>query len=227
EAADIGRKQQPLIDHGARRERRHVELGDRGQLVLAREILQRILGLLADRKQFALERVLVLDVRRVGDDRLADHWHLRNHGLAEARRIGGHVAPTDQLLALILDEALELLDDDVARLLFRGKEAHRDRVMAGPGQRHAGTLGPIAQQRVRYLDEAAGPVTDQRIGAYGATVVEIYEELQALGDDFMGFFALDAGDESDAARVMLVAGVVQTLFRRRSGHRASNPNPNW
>jgi hypothetical protein len=42
-------------------------------------------------------------------------------------------------------------------------------------------------------------------------MVEIDEDLQALRHDGVGFRALHIGDEADAAGVVLVAGIVQTL----------------
>ena len=41
--------------------------------------------------------------------------------------------------------------------------------------------GPMAQQRVRHLDQAAGAVADQRVGADRAAMVEIDQDLQARG----------------------------------------------
>ena len=70
---------------------------------------------------------------------------------------------------------------------------------------------PIAQQRIRHLNEAAGPVADQRVGSDGAAMVEIDQDLQTARDDVVRFSPLDVGDETDAARIMLVARVVESL----------------
>ena len=61
-------------------------------------------------------------------------------------------------------------------------------------------------------------------------MIQIDQKLQALADDGMGFDALDIGHKADAARVMLVARIVQALFRRRRhrkphGKSFSAPNP--
>ena len=53
-------------------------------------------------------------------------------------------------------------------------------------------------------------------------MVEIDEELQPLRDDRVGLGALDVGDKADAARVMLVARIVKTLFRRQT-HQKPQP----
>ena len=83
------------------------------------------------------------------------------------------------------------------------------------------SFGPVAQERIGNLDQDAGAVADQRIGAHRAAMVEIDQELQALADDLVGLCALDVGDKADAAGVMLVARVVETLFRRQTHF---NPN---
>ena len=56
------------------------------------------------------------------------------------------------------------------------------RVVAGGRQVEALAVGPVAQQGVGDLDQAAGAVADQRVGADGAAVVEVDQDLQAAGD---------------------------------------------
>jgi hypothetical protein len=46
--------------------------------------------------------------------------------------------------------------------------------------------------------------------------IEVLEDLQALLDDLVTFLALDVGDEADAAGVVLVLRVIETL---RGGNR--------
>ena len=159
EAADIMRQQQALIDHGAGGEAGHVKLRDGGLLVLLRQRLQRILCLLADGEELTLERVLVLGVRTHGDDGLADQRHLFQHGLAQARGVGRHIAPAQKLLAFDLDEMLKLLDDDFARLGFARQETHADGIFARRRQGDAGVLGPFAQQRIRIRMPAPSPTS--------------------------------------------------------------------
>ena len=150
EAADIMGQQQALIDHRAGGEGWACKAAVMaGSLCFLARSLQRVLGLLADGQQLALERVLVLGVRARGHDRLADQRHAVQHGLAQAGGIGRHVAPAQQLLALDLDEMLELLDHDLARLGFARQEAHGHGIVAGRRQGDAGLLGPVAEQRDR------------------------------------------------------------------------------
>jgi hypothetical protein len=42
-------------------------------------------------------------------------------------------------------------------------------------------------------------------------VVEVLQDLQALLDDRVALVALDMGDETDAAGIVFIGGIVQTL----------------
>ena len=214
-------EQQTLVDDRAGRKAGHVELGDGGLLVLLGQIRQRILGLLADGEQFALECVLVLGVRPHRHDGLADERHLVEHGLAQSRRIGGDIAPAEQGLAFDLDEMLELLDDDFARLGFARQEAHRHGIFARLRQFHARGFGPFAQQRVGNLNQDAGAVAHQGVGAHRAAMVEIDQKLEPLADNAVGFLAFDVGDKAHAARVMLMPRIVKSLFWRQTHRQTS------
>ena len=116
-----------------------------------------------------------------------------------------------------------MLDRDGARPLVPRQKAHRDGITAGLGKGQPLPRRPVAQQRVRHLNEAAGPVADQRIGPDGAAMVEIDQDLQPARDDVVRFSSLDVGDETDAARIMLVARVVEALSLRQSHRVCSSP----
>ena len=111
---------------------------------------------------------------------------------------------------------LEALDCKGSCLLILRQEAHRDGVMAGLREVDAFLACPVAQQRVRYLDHGARAVAHQRIGTDGATMVEVDQDLQPLAHDVMGFAALDVGHKADAARIVFVAWIVQSLLLRQS-----------
>jgi hypothetical protein len=48
-------------------------------------------------------------------------------------------------------------------------------------------------------------------------VIEIGEDMEALGDDVVRPLALHMGDEAHAAAVMLAQRIIKPLPRRRSG----------
>ena len=72
-----------------------------------------------------------------------------------------------------------------------------------------GHLGAV--ELVGDLDQDAGAVAHQLVGADRAAVVEVLEDLQALRDDAVRALALDVGDEADAAGIVFVGRVVQAF----------------
>ena len=61
------------------------------------------------------------------------------------------------------------------------------------------------------LGQHAAAVAEHRVGADRAAMIEVDEDLQPLFEDRMRLAVLHVGDEADAARVVLVGGVVETL----------------
>jgi hypothetical protein len=84
----------------------------------------------------------------------------------------------------------------------------------------------FAVQRVGHLDQDAGAVAHQLVGAHRAAVVQVLQDLQRMGDDGVALLALDVRHEADAAGVVLMrrvvqAGVLQVLSAPRwRAHRA-------
>ena len=68
-----------------------------------------------------------------------------------------------------------------------------------------------AEKFVRHLRQNAGAVAGQRIAAAGAAMREVDQNLQPLPDDLMALLAVHVDDEADAAGIVLVRRVVQTL----------------
>jgi hypothetical protein len=56
-------------------------------------------------------------------------------------------------------------------------------------------------------------------------MIEIDEDFEAGGDHLVRLSALDVGHESDAARVVLVAGVIKSLRMRISGQSSPHNSP--
>ena len=81
------------------------------------------------------------------------------------------------------------------------------------------SVGALAREElVRNLDQDAGAVAGFRIAAAGAAMRQVDQDLQSLEDDVVRLLALDVDHETDAAGVVLVAGVVETLLRGESVH---------
>ena len=70
---------------------------------------------------------------------------------------------------------------------------------------------------MRNLDKNAAAVAKLRIGADGAAVIEIEQDLQAHLDDVVAGRVVQIGDEADAAGIVLLGGIVKTLRLRRQG----------
>ena len=102
----------------------------------------------------------------------------------------------------------------IARRRIAGQEAHSDRIVAGLGQGDARAGCPAAQQRIGYLNQNPGAVAQQGVRAHRAAMIDLEQNLQAALHDFVGSDATNIREEADAARVVLVAGIVQTLVLR-------------
>jgi hypothetical protein len=87
--------------------------------------------------------------------------------------------------------------------VVRGEEDAADPV--GPGL--------VPEEPVGELEEDPGAVAGLRVGAGGAAVLEVREGAQRAADRLVRGAGVEAGDEGDAARVVLVGRVVEPLSR--------------
>ena len=122
-----------------------------------------------------------------------------------------HVAPAEHDLAFDAHGALDFLFAGDARGVLLRQEHHADAVFAGRRQLDALLGHLVAEVLVGNLDQDAGAVAHQRVGADRAPVVQVLQDQQALLDDRMALVALDMGDETDAAGIVFIGGIVQTL----------------
>ena len=81
----------------------------------------------------------------------------------------------------------------------------------------------LAQERVGDLGEDARAVTDERVGAGGAAVVEVAQGGQGVVDDVVPGAAAHRGDEGDAAGVVLVLAAVEPAGLRAGRRREREP----
>ena len=75
-------------------------------------------------------------------------------------------------------------------------------------------MRPIAQQSIGNLDENASSITKQRISSDRTTMIEVDQNFEPTFDSIVRLDALDMRDKANAACIMLVSGVVQSLLRR-------------
>ena len=84
------------------------------------------------------------------------------------------------------------------------------------GKLEAELLALAREELVWNLDEDAGAVAGFGIAAAGAAMRQVEQHLDSLADDVVAFLAADAGDKPDAAGVVLVRRVVETLGGRQA-----------
>ena len=200
-----------LVDDGAARQRDGIIFGH----ALAADRVDAIGDDLAQDEQLALERVFVDDVRTAADEDLPLNRLDRLHPLAQVRIVDGNVAPADEVVPFGGDGFLDDRLDFGARRRVARHEELSDRVMAGLGQVQAELFAFVREEGVRNLRQHAAAVAERRVGADGAAMVEIDEDLQALLQDGVRLAAVHVGDDADAARIALVRGIVKTLRARR------------
>ena len=205
--AELVGEEHALVDHGAARHRARVIA--RHAAVAA--LIDRLRDRLAQDVELALEFVLALRAAVAADEDLHVIGLGRLDGDAERGVVGRHVAPAEQHhafgLDLVGDDALDHLPP--CRLLRHEQRA--DGVFAGIGQQEADLGGLALEEGVRDLHQDAGAVTEARVGADGAAVLEIAEDVQRIGDDLMRLLALDVGDEADAAGILLQRGIIEAF----------------
>ena len=138
----------------------------------------------------------------------------RLDGFAERGIVDRHVAPAEQHQLLVPDLIGNDALDDVAPCGLARHEQRADRVVAGLRQLEADLRGLALEEGVRNLHQNAGAVAGARIGANRATMLEIAQNVERVGDDLVRLLALDVGDEADAAGILFQAGIVETLGGR-------------
>ena len=70
----------------------------------------------------------------------------------------------------------------------------------------------FAEEPVRDLQQDAGAIPGQRVGADGTPMGEILQDQQPVLDDGVALRALDVGDEAHATGVVFPVRVVQALL---------------
>src|SRR5262249_4505879 len=144
---------------------------------------------------------------------------------------GRHAAPRD-LAAFALhhrDRApaqhpLSFLTNDLFKAGFAGTAAlgiEREKHLSHPVGARLGKFEAAAgcltlEKLVRNLNQYSGAVAGARIAAARAAMGEIVEDLQCLAHDVVRALAGHVHDEPDAAGVVLVCRIVQSLGPRNS-----------
>ncbi len=149
----------------------------------------------------------------------------RDHRLRKAGIVGRDVAPAEKGEPLGFDHAFDdRLAIDALGPIAR-HEHMADAVVAGLGQRDAQRRAGLAQEFMRDLHEDTSAVAGERVGSGGAAMGQVFEDLQAVLDDLAARPAFEIGDETDAASIVLVLRIVESLRGRRRRPRLKRRNP--
>ena len=200
ELGELRRRQHPLVDERARRQRGQV----RGDVVV-----ELVLDALAHDERLAVE--LDPGARPASasrDDELAEPRHHRPRRHAEAVGMHRHVAPGDDTQAFVVDDALDRRLGLLGGERLDRQERQPDGVLPGRRQ-HVAELA--AEEAVGHLDEDPGAVTRVGLGPGRPAVVEVGQRRQGRVDELAADDALQMGDEGHTARVVLEAGVVEAM----------------
>ena len=212
-AADLRDQHHALVDDGPGRQAdRVVALGAR---ILA--VVDGVRDDLAGHEQAPLESLLVGDAFGPPDEDLPVQGLGRLDGFAEVAVVDRHVAPAEQDQALVGDRPLDRFAHQRETVRIARHEQMADSVMSRlrKGETERGAF--LLQEAMRDLHEDAAAVAHLGIGADGAAVVEVPQDVEALRDDGVRFAVLHIDDEADPAGILLVVRIVEALPLRKAG----------
>src|SRR5262249_31953978 len=101
--------------------------------------------------------------------------------------------------------------DDLPPIGIARHEQRAHRVFAGLRQAEAQPLRLLGEELVWDLHQDAGAVAGARIGADRAAMLEIAQDGERILDQLVRLAAVDIGDESDPAGILLERGIVHAL----------------
>jgi hypothetical protein len=165
-------------------------------------------GSLPDDIQLSLEIILILDRIVSSDKNLSDHGLAVPSRLTEVYIVRRDAPPSEKALPFVLDHLLESPFLRVPLVPVGREKHHADPVFARPRKIDANAFARTLEETVRDLHQNPGAVPRLRFTPAGSSMVEITQHLERLGDDLVGFLALDVDDEPDATRIVLVLRVV-------------------
>ena len=199
----LPRQEHALVDERAARQG-HGVMADVAALV---GVVEGVRNDLAHEVELALELVLILHRLRPADENLAMQRLDRFDHIGQRTVVDRHRAEAQEVEPLIANNA----GPDALAVLPQAFVAWHEQVaggvMAGLGQRDFQRLALVLQEGVRNLDQQAGAVASGRLGASGATMLEIFQNRERILHDLVGHAALQIGDEADAARILLAFSV--------------------
>ena len=109
-----------------------------------------------------------------------------------------------------------LFDNHLGPCLGRGvtgQECHADGIGVPLGEMNAGSGADCPEKGIGNLNDHAGTVTGEGVGATGAAMAEVNQHLEALFDDLVRLESFYVRDETYATGVLVIGRVIESLFR--------------
>ena len=208
---DLCGRQHPFIDDHFRAERTDVEHQRLLQFFAA---AQHATGLLANHIKLAFKRI-ALDPVGCTDEQHFDVRFASEGGRADICRISvlGHIAPSDQGLARLLDQFSDRCLTGFSLRLVGGQEHQSGGKTARFGQIDIQvSLGNFSQKIMRQSTKDSGAVSGIGLTTTGPAVVHVLQDCIGIQYDLMARHTFDLRDKTDAARILFECRIVQALL---------------
>src|SRR5256885_12258899 len=100
--------------------------------------------------------------------------------------------------------------------MLLGQEDHAHAVLARRRQGHALLCHLFAVELVGNLDQNARAIAHELVGAHGAAMVDVFEDLERAGDDVMALDALDMRSEEHTSELQSPCNLVCRLLLEKN-----------
>src|SRR3984893_11030937 len=160
-------------------------------------MVDRVRNRLAQNKKPPLEHGLVLDMRAALDKNLAAYRFSRPDARAKTRRIDRRVAPTESDLSLRGNHFVNNVFDDPAALPIARQEQRADGIFARRRQDETELGCLLGEKAMRDLNQHAAAIARLGVGADRAAMIEIAQNLEAHGDNFVRPASAQVRDETE------------------------------
>ena len=222
EVAELPGVEHALVDDGPGGEARHVVLATPWDV----RPQDRLPGEAPDHVELPLEGHHVFGDGAGAHEELADHRLAGLGHVTQRRGVVRDVAPAQEDLPLGPDDLFQLLLAGGPAGRVGGQEDHPRGVAAGARQLDAELRGLLAQEGVGALEEDSCTVAGVLLGSGCTAVLEVDEDLEGLLYDGVGLPPSDVHHEAEAAGVVLVGRVVESLLLGQPLHcHACRPSP--
>ena len=202
ELAQLADEEHTLVDHGA------AGTGDHIGVVVG------LLKLPAGDVESAVKVQSSGQVAGALHKALLDVGHAGQRLLPQSVRLNGHLAPAEELHALLLHDDLEHLLRLVAAQGVLWEEEHTDAVVPLAAEMDALLLRHAGEEAVRDLQQNADAVAGLPRRVLAGAVLQLFHDLQRVVHGGVGLAPLDVHHAANAAGVVLKVRVVKAPLSR-------------